>query len=129
MDPQGEAVGTVKPGDYTLRARAKRTNAVVYGCVRSGKGPWKKPPVFPDTVCADLRTSLVIHDIFLSQKDISEVQQNVKPQTAQSRTLEYMFRELPILENSKEEAKRILRREDFMKRSHCRLFISLWMFT
>lgn len=33
-----------------------------------------------------------------------------------------MFRELPILENSKEEAKGILKREDFIKRSHCRLF-------
>lgn len=35
---------------------------------------------------------------------------------------------MPILENSKEEAKGILKRGNFLKRSHCRLFLLLNIF-
>ena len=127
-DPQERQLGRWKCGMIIWEQGPQKTNAIVYDCIRSGeRSLGRESPIFFDTVCAELRTHRWLSTIFSLTRRTNTAKR--KPHRAQSQTLEHILHELSLFGNSKEEAKGIFQRGDFIKRSHCRLFISLWMFT
>lgn len=129
--PQERQRGQWDCGTIVWEQGPQKTNpAIVYDCRRSGeRNLGEESPVLFDTVCAELRAHPWLSTAF-SSNGRTFFKYSKAPTTGSPKPNPGAHTpRAAVFWKFKGRSKGILQRGDFMKISHYRLFISLWMFT